>query len=172
MQTAAKLIAARKAIGTDRDIFYATIGGFDTHDNAYTVHAAKYAEIDAALESFRQEMTLQDLWNSTLVVIASEWGRCLTSNGQGTDHGWSGNYLALGGAVKGAQVLGNYPESLARDSDLDLGRGRMLPTTPWDAVWNAAAQWFGVAPERMDKVLPNRGNFNNLFQPADMFRMP
>lgn len=171
LQMAARLMVSRQTLGTDRDIFYANLGGFDTHDDAYSVHAAKYAEIDDALESFRQEMVLQGLWNSTLVIIASEWGRCLTSNGRGTDHGWSGNYLVLGGGVKGAQVLGSYPESVAKDSALDLGRGRMLPTTPWDAVWNAAAQWFGVAPEQMDKVLPNRGNFNNLFQVADMFKL-
>jgi cullin-associated NEDD8-dissociated protein 1 len=171
LQMAARLMVSRQTLGTERDIFYATLGGFDTHDDAYSVHAARYAEIDEALESFRQEMVLQGLWNSTLVVIASEWGRCLTSNGQGTDHGWSGNYLALGGGVKGGVVLGSYPESVAKDSALDLGRGRMLPTTPWDAVWNAAAQWFGVASEHMDKVLPNRGNFNNLFQVADMFKL-
>jgi uncharacterized protein (DUF1501 family) len=172
LQLAAKLVAARKSLGTDRDLFFADLGGFDTHNDAFAVHASKFQELDDALESFRQEMVLQGTWDSTLVVLASEWGRCLTSNGVGTDHGWSGNYFVLGGAVKGAQILGTYPDSL-QGSPLDLGRGRMLPTTPWDAVWNAAAQWFGVAPDRMDNVLPNRINFaakGQLFSISDMFK--
>jgi len=103
------------------------------------------------------------------IVQASEFGRTVTSNGDGSDHAWGGNYWMAGGAVKGGQILGDYP-SLGEDSDVNLGRGRLLPTTGWEQIWNAVGSWFGVPDKKMDAVLPGRRNFKDaLFSHDDLF---
>ena len=73
--------------------------------------------------------------------------------------------------MKGGAILGHYPDDLnSTTNPLDVGRGRLIPTTPWEAVWNAVAQWFGVKEHRIDTVLPNRGNFpTQLFTKEDLF---
>lgn len=71
-----------------------------------------------------------------------------------------------GGSVKGGQIVGTFPERLSEDSDLWIRGGRMIPTTPWDSIWNSVAMWMGVkGDDELDFVLPNRNNF----PPCDMF---
>ena len=114
-----------------------------------------FAEIDAALASFVAEMEAQGRWGDVAVLSVSEFGRTITSNGAGTDHGWGGNHFVLGGAVKGGQVFGQYPDDLSDDGPLSTGRGRIIPTTPWDGVWAPMAEWLGVEAGSMAEVLPN-----------------
>ena len=85
--------------------------------------------------------------------------------------GWGGNYFVSGGAVRGGRVLGEYPDDLTDDGAQNIGRGRLIPTTSWEAVWQGLAQWLGVDEQHMDDVLPNRANFNasDLFSQADLF---
>ena len=97
---------------------------------------------------------------------------CLSSlipTGSGTDHGWGGNYLLTGGAVLGKRILGQYPETLPEDGSSILGRGRVIPSTPWDSVFNSIAKWLGVLDTQLDDVLPNRNRFRNLFSKEDLF---
>jgi hypothetical protein len=78
----------------------------------------------------------------------------------------------MGGKVRGGRILGDYPRPLSPDSTSWIGRGRFIPTTPWDAVWNGVGNWLGVPDEDMDFVLPNRYNFNkcnDLFFDKDLF---
>ena len=106
------------------------------------------------------------------VVCVSDFGRTLTSNGQGSDHGWGGNYWVLGGGVKGKQMLGEFPERLAEfESDHNIGRGRVIPTTPWEAVWSAVAEWLGIQDKVLDKIVPHAKNFKaGIFKQRDLFR--
>ena len=105
------------------------------------------------------------------VITMSEFARTLTSNGAGTDHGWGGNYFMVGGGVNGGKILGHYPERLGEEAAEHVGRGRLLPTTSWEAVWNGVLQWFGVEESQLSTVLPNISNFpsNQLFSPSDLF---
>jgi uncharacterized protein (DUF1501 family) len=127
--------------------------------------------VDDALAAFEEEMKAQNLWDNVVVVTASDFGRTLTSNGYGTDHGWGGNSFMVGGAVKGEQIHGQYPSDLTDNAELNIGRGRMIPTTSLDAMWHGVAQWMGVEEARMDEVLPNRGNFpaGSMFTSGDLF---
>ena len=109
------------------------------------------------------------------VVSASEFGRTITSNGLGTDHGWGGNHFILGGSVNGGKILGTYPDDLTAASLLNSGRGRIIPTMPWEGVYKAVGEWFGVEPEHMGTVLPNLGNFDSdahIIPTEALFRMP
>ena len=84
----------------------------------------------------------------------SDFGRTLTSNGKGSDHGWGGNNIVIGGAVQGGQIFGEFPELVA-DNPLDVGRGRLIPTTAVDGLYAQIAQWMGVPERDLPLVLPN-----------------
>lgn len=108
----------------------------------------------------------------TLVVV-SDFGRTLTWNGKGTDHGWGGNYFIAGGAVQGGKILGEYPERLDEVySDVNIGRGRILPTYPCEAVWNGLADWWDIPEGERYAILPHMANFNRskLFLEAELFQ--
>lgn len=169
LQQVAGLIRARGALQTNRNAFFTTLGGFDSHNDADATMSSRLGEADDALEALVAELKAADLWEDVTIIFASEFGRTLTSNGRGTDHGWGGNYWMVGGSVFGGRVVGTYPDSLTEDGPLNFGRGRIIPTTSWDAVWNGVAQWFGVDEAGLTTVLPNRANFNNLFSEDDLF---
>jgi len=120
----------------------------------------KFATIDTALQAFEAEMKAQGVWQDTVLLTASDFSRTYASNGAGTDHAWGGNYFLVGGAVNGSQLLGDFPASFLETGDVVISRnGRIIPTTPWESVWYALAEWFGVDASSMGEVLPNFANF-------------
>ena len=160
MRQVAKLIKLRGEIGSERDGFLTALGGWDSHNKDIT-ETGKITEIDEAIAALESELIVQGVWEDTTVLMISDFGRTLTSNGLGTDHAWGGNYFVLGGGVRGDQILGQYPTRLLEEhSDVNIGRGRVLPTTSFEHVWAPICKWFGVDDEKMKEVLPNAGNFN------------
>ena len=112
--------------------------------------------VDTALAKFEKEMKAQGLWDSVAVVQASDFGRTLKINGDGTGHGWGGNYFIAGGAVNGGQILGDYPDDLTDEGTQILGGskgGRVIPSTSWDQIWNGIAEWYGVDDAQLDREL-------------------
>jgi uncharacterized protein (DUF1501 family) len=98
---------------------------------------------------------------------ASDFGRTMANNGDGSDHGWGSHHLMVGGAVKGKAFYGYAPPVGNGDSrstaDVDqwsVGQGRLLPTTSVDQYAATLAKWFGVPDDQMTSILPNLGNFN------------
>lgn len=92
----------------------------------------------------------------------------VTSNGDGSDHGWAGNSFVAGSLVQDGQILGDSPSSLDHDGSQSMGRNeRILPSTSWETVWNGVGQWFGVRADDMDSVLPRRRRFPSLLTRAD-----
>eukprot|EP00475_Leptophrys_vorax_P010663 TRINITY_DN1725_c0_g1_i1.p1 TRINITY_DN1725_c0_g1~~TRINITY_DN1725_c0_g1_i1.p1 ORF type:complete len:2015 (+),score=508.39 TRINITY_DN1725_c0_g1_i1:40-6084(+) len=167
----AKIIASRAQLKASAHMFNVELGGFDTHFS-FTQYGANMQCADSALKLFVDELKRQGIWNNVTIVVASDFARTLGSNGQGTDHAWGGNTFVLGGSVKGGQILGQYPSDLSDSGGISIGNGRMLPTTSWEALWNGVCEWFGVNPNDLNTVLPNRKNFfpNNLFYKSDLFR--
>jgi len=168
----ARVIKARKALEAERDVFYVELGGFDTHASLQETVASKMEIVNSALDEFVTEMKAQGTWNNVTIVSGSEFGRTLDNNGFGTDHGWGGNTFVLGGSLNGSHVLGQYPWDLAEE--VNVGRGRLIPTTSWEALWHSVCQWFGVEDDDMGNVLPNKHNFGNrdLFTKHDVFISP
>ena len=157
--------------GVERSAFFTQIGGFDTH-GTHDIDDLM-AEIDGALGSFVQEMKDQSMWDKVTVVVASEFGRTLSTNGQGSDHGWGGNYFVLGGGVKGGQMLGSYPGRLTEFvSEANVGRGRFIPTTPWESIWNGVSEWLGIDAAGRAEILPNMANFDagDIFTQAQLYK--
>jgi len=144
----AKLIDIREnaALDYERAVYYVNIGGFDSHNNVRETVQTKFEQIDDAIKTFAAELKGKGVWDDTVIVSHSEFARTLTSNGLGTDHAWGGHHFILGGALAGRKIHGEYPESLELNSELNLGRGRVLPTRPFEAIWKPVAEWFGVTP--------------------------
>eukprot|EP00808_Paulinella_micropora_P031318 g22050.t1 len=153
----AKLIKLRQNLTTERAVFVTQQGGFDTH-NTFDLDAS-LAPIDDALDSFVKEMKMQGIWDDVVVFSVSDFGRTLTSNGAGTDHAWGGNHFIASGSLKGGKIFGQYPETLTDESELSIGRGRLIPTSSWECIWDPIVRWFGVLEGSIAHILPNVANF-------------
>ena len=166
-----RMIKSRGSRSSEMDVFYVEIGGFDTHADLENNLASRFREVNAGLISFVEEMKLQNLWDNVTIVQASEFARTLSPNsGAGTDHAWGGNYFMCGGSVKGGKILGQYPSDMSDTSELNVGRGRLIPTTSWDQIWPGIAQWAGVTSGTdFDLICPNRGNFPFVFNADELF---
>eukprot|EP00928_Gymnodinium_smaydae_P011944 TRINITY_DN1436_c0_g1_i1.p1 TRINITY_DN1436_c0_g1~~TRINITY_DN1436_c0_g1_i1.p1 ORF type:complete len:1935 (-),score=245.15 TRINITY_DN1436_c0_g1_i1:282-5306(-) len=160
LRQVALLIASREARSAERDFFYVELGGFDNHDELLQSLASQFEVLDAALRKFVTELKRQNVFDNVVLVTSSDFGRSLTSNGKGTDHGWAGNYIVLGGAVQGGRVFNAFPKSLAEGGEQDAGRGRLIPKYPWENVMVPIAKWMGVQDESISTVFPNLGNFD------------
>jgi len=172
LETVARLIATRESRGSDVDTFYVEIGGFDTHADVEEALNSRFSEVNGGFEAFAQEMKNINIWNNVTLIQASDFARTLNPNGgDGTDHAWGGNYMMMGGSVKGGKILGKYPDDITEDGPLTLGKGRMIPSTPWDAVFRGIASWVGIGEGDMLDVCPNIHNFNSSFliDPNEMF---
>jgi uncharacterized protein (DUF1501 family) len=154
----ARVIGARDALGARRQTFFVQVGGWDHHDEVLNNQARMLPSISRGLREFRDALVELGVFADVTTFTTSDFGRTLTSNGKGSDHGWGGHHLAMGGSVAGGQMLGTYP-TLAAGSPLDVGRGIYIPTTSVDSYFAELALWFGVAPSDLDLVLPNVRRF-------------
>jgi len=138
-----KLIDTAGIRGVDRDFFFVQFGGWDHHSKMKVNLETMFEELNTALDTFWAEMDKQQNEDKVVLVATSDFGRTLTANSKdGSDHGWGGNYFMMGGQVNGGQMLGKYPDDF--DGPLITKRGRVIPTTPWDAIWYGISQWLGV----------------------------
>lgn len=158
MAMVAKTIAARNTLDVCRQTFFITIGGWDHHDGVLKGQREMLAELSVALGEFNAAMDELGVADQVTTFTISDFGRTLTSNGNGTDHAWGGNVLVMGGAVKGGLIYGSYP-NLALDSELDVGNGVLIPTLSTDEYFAELAQWFGVSDTDLDSIFPNLQNF-------------
>ena len=169
----AKVIKSRGARGdVERDVFFVRLGGFDTHSDLLAKVDTLFTITDHALAQFEKEMKLLNLWDNVVVLEQSEFGRTLRANGAGTDHAWGGHAFLVGGKLKGAQILGRYPDRIDNDAPLNVRTGgRFIPTTSWEAVWHGLSEWFGVDAERLGDVLPQMQNYpsGSMFKKEAMF---
>jgi uncharacterized protein (DUF1501 family) len=157
-QTVARIIGGRAGLGVNRQIFFVELGGFDTHTNQAIQHAQLLTQLGEALQYFDGLMTTAGLGNQVTTFTASDFGRTLTSNSSGTDHGWGSHHLVVGGAVVGQDMYGQYPVIGSNQAN-DTGAGRLIPTTSVDQYAGTLARWFGLSDGQVRQVFPNFGNF-------------
>ncbi|MGI9592606.1 MAG: DUF1501 domain-containing protein [Myxococcota bacterium] len=154
----ARTIAARGALDARRQTFFVTFGGWDHHDELLDNQAGMLVTLSRALAEFDAALGELGVRDEVTTFTISDFGRTLSSNGRGSDHGWGGNQLVMGGSVLGGEFFGEYP-ALEPDNPLDTGRGRLIPTLSTDEVFAELAMWFGVEPLDVEQVLPNIGRF-------------
>lgn len=169
LRTVARIIAGQSTLGTHRQVFFVNIGGFDTHDNQLAVQANLMARIDHAVAYFYNTLStladLGDMSDKVTLFTASDFGRTFTSNGDGTDHGWGAHHFVVGGAVKGKDIYGAFPQTAVTntgagiDNPLDVGSGNWIPTVSVDQYAATIAKWFGLNQTEIASVFPNLANF-------------
>jgi uncharacterized protein (DUF1501 family) len=161
LKVVAQIIAARVTLGNKRQVFFVSLGGFDTHDNQARNHADLIAQLDAAIGSFYQATVDLGVADKVTTFTASDFGRTLQVNSDGTDHGWGSHHFIIGGAVKGGRYYGTAPQISLTSAD-QIGQGVLLPTTSVDQYAATLAKWFGVTD--LPSIAPNIGKF----APADL----
>jgi len=164
LKVVARLIGSRNVLGNKRQVFLVSLGGFDLHDNLIENQPVLLGKVSAAMKAFYDATVELGIADKVTAFTASDFGRTLTSNGNGADHGWGGHHLVVGGAVRGKAIYGTAPPvsigSSAAPQDLGhIGQGRLIPTTSVDQYAATLARWFGVGAGEIDGILPNLANF-------------
>lgn len=159
LQIVARLIAARQPLGAKRQVFMVSMGGYDTHDSLITKHADLMGQLDFAIDAFYKATIELGVADKVTTFTASDFGRTLQSNGDGSDHGWGGHHFIIGGAVNGGRYYGVAPQISVSSPD-QVGQGRLLPTISVDQYAATLASWFGVSSSELSSVAPNISRFS------------
>jgi uncharacterized protein (DUF1501 family) len=160
LQTVARIIGGRSGLGVTRQIFYVVLGGFDTHDNQGPQIARLLTQLGSGLEYFDAVMTSMGMNDQVTTFTASDFGRTLTANSDGTDHGWGSHHIVTGGAVTGQDMYGQFPV-IGTNQANDTGAGRLIPTTSVEQYAGTLARWFGLSDSQVKQVFPNFANFGS-----------
>lgn len=173
LKMVARLIGARSTLGTKRQVFMVSLGGFDLHDNLISQQPTLMKRVSEAMSAFYDATVELGVANQVTAFTASDFGRTLSSNGDGSDHGWGSHHLMVGGAVKGKAFYGKAPPvSVGNTTDANdqwhVGQGRLLPSTSVDQYAATLAKWFGVSNTELAGVLPNLNHFGGADYPTDL----
>ena len=160
LQVVARLIAARQPLGARRQVFMVSMGGDDLHDNLISNQATLMGQLDFAMDAFYRATVELGVADKVTTFTASDFGRTLQSNGDGSDHGWGSHHFIMGGAVNGGRFYGVAPQISVTSPD-QVGQGRLLPTVSVDQYASTLATWFGVSASELPSVSPNIGRFAN-----------
>ncbi len=160
LKMVARMIAASPALGTKRQVFFVSLGGFDTHDGALSQHPAQMKRVADALSAFYAATLELNVASQVTTFTASDFGRTLTANGTGSDHGWGSTHFVMGGAVQGQRFYGTAP-IVADNGPDDVGQGRLIPTTSVEQVSATLGAWLGVSDSDLLSMLPNLSNYNS-----------
>jgi len=164
LKMVARLIAGRSLLGNKRQVFMVSLGGFDLHDNLISQQPVLMDRVSEAMTAFFDATVTLGLANKVTAFTASDFGRTLASNGDGSDHGWGSHHLVVGGAVNGKAFYGSPPPVSVGNTSADadqwhVGQGRLLPSTSVDQYAATLARWFGVADSELAGILPNLQHF-------------
>ena len=173
------MIAQRQALGVKRQIFFVTAqGSFDNHSDQfdtsgsaiqppagapailYGKHADDMGWLDAALKAFYDATVELGVQNNVTTFTGSDFGRTLTSNGKGSDHGWGSHHFVMGGAVQGGKIFGTFHNmQVGAGNPADAGQGRLIPSFSLDQYAATLSKWMGASPTDLNGVFPNLQNF-------------
>ncbi|MGC4070928.1 MAG: DUF1501 domain-containing protein [Nibricoccus sp.] len=159
LKMVARTVNARQALGLKRQTFFVNYGGWDHHDEVIDTQAKMLDVVSRCLVCFYAALEEIGAQNQVTLFTASDFGRTLTSNGNGSDHAWGGNHFVLGGAVNGGLVYGAYPDLSLTGNSIVTSRGVTIPSLSVDEYFAEMALWLGVSPGNLSAVLPRIGNF-------------
>lgn len=162
LRTVAQTISIHQQLNVSRQVFYVSIGGYDTHDSQAEDIPALHTALSEALVAFRQAMVQIGEWNNVTAFTASDFGRTIIDNGNGTDHGWGGHHFVLGGSVNGGRIYGDMPGFDLDGADAQSyteSRGRLIPSTSVDQYAATLGRWFGLDNTELNSNLVNLSNF-------------
>lgn len=160
LRMVAHMISAAPSLGMRRQVFFVQLGGFDTHSNQLRDHPSLSRRVALSMDYFLSALSGMGMLDNVLLFTASDFGRTLVSNGDGSDHGWGSHHFVAGGGVRGRGIFGQFPTT-ALNTATDVGSGRLLPTT---AVTEMAAKlggWMGLGASELTDVLPSLRSFSS-----------
>jgi uncharacterized protein (DUF1501 family) len=171
LRTIARIIKAKLAganipefAGFNRQIFFASVGGYDTHGDQLLTHGNLMNELSEGIAAFYNGMVELGLSDKVTLFTASDFGRTFATNGVGSDHAWGNHQIVVGDAVSGGKFYGAMP-SIVLGNSQDVGQGRWIPTTSVDQYSATLARWFGVSDvgspgtTDIDLIFPNLVRF-------------
>ncbi len=161
LKVIAQTIAASGPLGVSRQIFYASLGGFDTHSNQANDLPPLQSQIAEAFAAFRDALVSINRWNETVLFTASDFGRTTIDNGDGTDHGWGGHHFVLGGSVNGRNIFGQIPSPNVTLPQYTSKSGRLIPTVSIEQYGATLGRWLNIGDPALAAVFPNLQNFAN-----------
>ncbi|WP_332877192.1 DUF1501 domain-containing protein [Massilia sp. S19_KUP03_FR1] len=159
LKMVARMIAAAPALGAKRQVFFVSLGGFDLHDSMATTHPKLMKLVADAMAAFYASTVELGVADSVTTFTASDFGRTMTGNNDGADHGWGSMHFVMGGAVKGQSLYGTAPV-VANGGVDDVGQGRLLPTTSVDQLAATLGKWMGISDSGLLTMLPSLSNYN------------
>ena len=158
LRMVARMIRARTALDQRKQIYFVQMGGFDTHDRLLPDHVELLGALSRCLKAFYDATVEMGVANSVTTFTASDFGRTLSINGDGTDHGWGGEHFVMGGAVNGGAIYGDMPVPVSGGID-DADRGQIIPKIATDQYAATLARWLGASESQIDLILPRLGMF-------------
>ena len=167
LQSVAKVIASNAALGTKKQVFFVSMGGFDNHDVQNTSQSPLMARLAHALAYFDgvlANINGTDYRNAVTTFTASDFSRTYTTNGDGTDHAWGSHHFVMGGAVKGGSVYGQFPTVGVDQGSFvnpDMLGNVMVPTMSVDQYAGTMGRWFGLSDTQLNTIFPNLPNFGS-----------
>ena len=159
LQEVAKIISVNSKLGMKRQVFFVSTSRFDTHDGLDTLHPLLLQNLSDAMKAFYDTTVELGLDSNVVTFTASDFGRALTANNDGSDHGWGSHHFVMGGAVNGGRIYGT-PPVVANNGPDDVGQGRLIPTMSVDQYAATLASWFGITGSSLNLVLPNIRNYS------------
>lgn len=169
LQTVARMVAASASLGVRRQVFFVSLGGWDTHDFQNATQPNLLAKVAHAMSYFDGALSNiggLDRRSQVTTFTASDFSRSFTTNGDGTDHAWGGHHFIMGGAVNGGDIYGQYPTlgaDVAGFNNPDAVGGAQIPTTSVDQYGATLGRWFGVSDADIDVIFPRVRNFQNRY---------
>jgi len=162
LQQVAQIIQVQSYLGMNRQIFFCSLGGFDTHATELETHNNLYPQLSPALSAFYDATQELGMAQNVTTFTESDFNRTFQpTTTDGTDHAWGGHHMVLGGAVKGGQIYGQFPAFvLGGPNDADV-RGRWIPTTSIDQYGATLCSWFGIPDSAIPAIFPNFVNFGS-----------
>lgn len=173
LRMVARIIASRNRLARHRQVFLVSLGGFDLHDGLIGQQPTLMGRLSGAMTEFYNATVALGVADKVTTFTASDFGRTLASNGDGSDHGWGSHHMVMGGAVNGGAFYGTAPpvsisQTSSPNDQWHVGQGRLLPTTSVDQYAGTMAKWFGVADSELTDILPNLSRFGSAAYPKNL----
>lgn len=159
LQAVTTTISARNALNVGRQIFYVTMGGWDSHNSQTTDLPRNHEQLAEAMAAFRTAMIAEGIWNDVVAFTASDFGRTLNDNGDGTDHGWGGHHFVMGGSVVGQRIYGDIPPPDPASQFYTDRRARLIPSVSVESYAETLGLWYGLNANELRAALPNLSAF-------------